>query len=437
MKMNDIAISVRNVSKCYKVFDDQKSRLLNAINEKYTSGMHEVWALNNINFEIRRGEAVAIIGRNGSGKSTLLEILTGTLTPTTGSIKVNGRVSALLELGSGFNPEYTGRDNVILNGLLLGLTRKQILDRFDEIESFADVGLAIDRPVKTYSSGMIMRLAFAVQVLSEPDILIIDEALSVGDFFFQQKCLSYIRNLCVEGTTLLFVSHDMGTVRDTCERGILIHQSDLIFDGSNLEAIRRYVQADNDVRIDLSEREIENGKPQENRSSTKGLKLTEPFWRMTNDAELVKLASKKSYIISVGIYDGEGKAITSSKMGSKLKIRVHFKLINNEQVHVNIVIKNKYDQIITAVGSYGMKTPLPCLKNGDEAIFDLDIQLSIEAGDYVLSASLGMPMADGMSGVMVDETPWLGPFQVSWDYTQEVPPFYGMAGMNCNGTFII
>ena len=239
--MKDIAISVRNVSKSYKVFDNQRSRFLHTLNPKYKTNIQEIWALKDITFEIKRGESVAIIGRNGGGKSTLLEILTGTLTPTSGEVIVNGRVSALLELGSGFNPEYTGRDNVILNGLLLGLSRQEILSRFAEIEAFAEIGSAIDRQVKTYSSGMMMRLAFAVQVLCEPDILIIDEALSVGDVFFQQKCLGYIRGLCDKGTTLLFVSHDMGTVRDICKQGLFLKSGKKEFFGNKLEAIRRYV----------------------------------------------------------------------------------------------------------------------------------------------------------------------------------------------------
>jgi lipopolysaccharide transport system ATP-binding protein len=163
--MSDIAISVSSISKCYRIFENERSRLMHAVYPARTKGMDEIWALKDINFEIKRGEAVAIIGRNGGGKSTLLEILTGTLTPTTGSIKVNGRVSALLELGSAFNPEYSGRDNVILNGLLMGLTKDEILGRFAEIEAFAEIGTAIDHTVKTYSSGMMMRLAFAVQVV--------------------------------------------------------------------------------------------------------------------------------------------------------------------------------------------------------------------------------------------------------------------------------
>ena len=217
--MAKVAISVRNVSKRYRVFDSQRSRLLHAVWPKHTQGMQEIRALNDINLEIRRGESVAVIARNGGGKSTLLEILTGTLTPTSGEVKVNGRVSALLELGSGFNPEYTGRENVILNGLILGLAKSEILDRFNEIEAFAEIGAAIDRPLKTYSSGMMIRLAFSVQVLLRSEILIVDEALGVGDFFFQQKCFARLRKMREESVTLIFVSHDMGTVRDVSGAG--------------------------------------------------------------------------------------------------------------------------------------------------------------------------------------------------------------------------
>jgi lipopolysaccharide transport system ATP-binding protein len=395
--------------------------------------MQEVWALKDINFEIKRGEAVAIIGRNGGGKSTLLEILTGTLTPTTGDVKVNGRVSALLELGSGFNPEYSGRDNVILNGLLLGLSRDEILGRFDEIESFAEIGKAIDRPVKTYSSGMMMRLAFAVQVLCDPEILIIDEALSVGDFFFQQKCLSYIRGLCAKGVTLLFVSHDMGTVRDLCERGIFLNKGRLGFDGINLEAIRHYLQVASTLSVNVPS--LATDVPGFKLKGIGGsLKIAEPFWSLGSN-ELAQRQAKLVYIIAVGIFDEDGTPITSARMGSKIKIRVHFKSLCKELVHVHLVIKNRYDQIVTAIGSYNMKIPLPALQVGQEAIFELDIQMLLEAGEYVLSASLTQPSACGATGTIIDETPWLGPIQVSWNYSEEIPPFYGLAGMNCSARF--
>lgn len=433
--MSDIAISVQNVSKCYRVFDDQRSRLLHAMWPKRTKGVQEVWALKDINFEIKRGESVAIIGRNGGGKSTLLEILTGTLTPTTGTVKVSGRVSALLELGSGFNPEYSGRDNVILNGLLLGLSRDEILGRFVEIETFAEIGAAIDRPVKTYSSGMMMRLAFAVQVLCEPDILIIDEALSVGDFFFQKKCLSYIRGLCAKGVTLLFVSHDMGTVRDLCERGLFLSKGYLGFDGINLEAIRRYLQAAESLMANVSSF-VADAPDFELQEIGESLKIFEPIWSLGSD-KLAESQAKLAYIISVGIFDGDGVPITTARMGSQIKIRVHFKSMCKELVHVHLVIKNRYDQIVTAIGSYNLKMPLPALDAGQEAIFELDIQMQLEAGEYILCASLAQPSAGGATGAIVDETPWLGPIQVSWNYSEEIPSFYGLAGMNCSGRFLL
>ena len=431
--MTDLAISVHNVSKCYRVFDDQRSRLLHAIWPKYTKGAQEIWALKNINFEIKRGEAVAIIGRNGGGKSTLLEILTGTLTPTLGEVKVNGRVSALLELGSGFNPEYSGRDNVILNGLLLGLSKDDILNRFSEIETFSEIGDAIDRPVKTYSSGMMMRLAFAVQVLCDPDILIIDEALSVGDFFFQLKCFSYIRGLRAKGVTLLFVSHDMGAVRDICERGIFLNKGCMGFEGGNLEAIRHYLQAAKSVPEDIPER-VAHGF--ERTAASNALKIAKPIWSLDLNV-LTENQIKLAYIISVGIFDEEGSPITSAQMGSEIKIRVHFKSLCNEQIHVHLAIKNKYNQIVTSVGSYNLKVSPPALGIGEEAVFELGIQLSLEAGDYVLSASLAQPSENLITGSQIDETPWLGPFRVIWNYNEEVPPFYGMVGLNAESLFIL
>lgn len=433
--MNDIAISVRNINKCYQVFDNQRSRLLHAILPQATKRTQEVWALKDINFDIKRGEAVALIGRNGSGKSTLLEILTGTLTPNTGSVKVNGRVSALLELGSGFNPEYSGRDNVILNGLLLGLTREEILGRFNEIEAFAEIGAAIYRPVKTYSSGMVMRLAFAVQVLCDPDILIIDEALSVGDFFFQQKCLSYIRGLCAKGVTLLFVSHDMGTVRDVCTRGLFMNKGHIGFDGSNLEAIRIYLQAANGVPTEVS-KHISHSSPEKSAHTQSSLNIVNPFWTLSSNS-IAKNEAKLAHIISLGIFDTDENPITAVRMGSEIKIKVHYKSLSKDPLNVHLVIKNKYDQILTAVGSHSLKIAAPFLNIGQEAIFEMSIQLSIEAGEYTLCASLGHISQDGTTGIVIDETPWLGPLQVFWNYEKEIPPFYGLAGMNCSAVFTL
>lgn len=195
-----------------------------ALHRRAAKGYHDFHALRDVTFELRQGEAVGIMGRNGAGKSTLLQLIAGTLRPTSGTIEVNGRVAALLELGAGFNPDFSGRENVFLTGAVLGLSRADMESKFDEVAAFADIGEFIDQPVKTYSSGMMMRLAFAVNTCVDPDILIVDEALSVGDAPFQAKCFRRLRQLIDQGVSLLFVSHDLGTVRSICSRALWLKQ---------------------------------------------------------------------------------------------------------------------------------------------------------------------------------------------------------------------
>src|SRR5262249_2629181 len=209
-RMRDLVVSARGVGRAYRLYDRPQDRLQQLFTR--SALYREVWALQDVSFGLARGAALGIIGRNGSGKSTLLEIVAGTLTPTVGSVTVNGRAAALLELGSGFNPEFTGRENGYLNGAIPGLTRAEGGRKFDEIVAFAEIAEFIDQPVKTYSTGMALRLAFAVIATIEPPILIVDEAISVGDVFFQQKCFAKIRTLLARGTTLLLASHDMAAV---------------------------------------------------------------------------------------------------------------------------------------------------------------------------------------------------------------------------------
>ncbi len=219
----DIAISVKNLSKKYRLYDSPQHRLKEALNPFRKKYHHDFWALSDISFDVRRGETIGIIGRNGSGKSTLLQIVAGTLTPTTGEVAVQGRSAGLLELGSGFNPQFTGRENVFMNGAILGIDHSEMEKRFDEIEGFAGIGDFMDQPVRAYSSGMVVRLAFAVSVCVEPDVLIVDEALSVGDIAFQFKCMERLYKLTKSGTTLLFVSHDMGMIKTFCDRVIYLN----------------------------------------------------------------------------------------------------------------------------------------------------------------------------------------------------------------------
>ncbi|HEY5551031.1 MAG TPA: ABC transporter ATP-binding protein, partial [Opitutaceae bacterium] len=255
---DDTVISVENVSKAYRIWQTPGARLTSpllsgigrsvfgdsppglALQRRAAAGFHDFCALNEISFKVRRGEAVGIIGRNGSGKSTLLQVIAGTLQPTSGNVKVRGRVAALLELGSGFNPEFTGRENVFLNGAVLGLTHEEIEKRFDAIAAFANIGEFIEQPVRTYSSGMVVRLAFAVAAHVEPDILIVDEALSVGDARFQLKCARTIDRFLEEGVTLLFVSHDLSMVKRLCSQAILLEKGRIIHSGSPNDVANLY-----------------------------------------------------------------------------------------------------------------------------------------------------------------------------------------------------
>ncbi|MBI2311656.1 MAG: ABC transporter ATP-binding protein [Betaproteobacteria bacterium] len=218
------AIRVSNLSKCYQIYDRPQDRLKQSLWRGRKQFYREFRALHDVSFEVMRGQTVGIVGRNGSGKSTLLQLIAGTLTPTSGSVAVGGRIAALLELGSGFNPDFTGRENVYMNGAILGLGRAEIDRRFDDITAFADIGEFIDQPVKTYSSGMMVRLAFSVSVNVEPDILIVDEALAVGDAAFQFKCLERLERLTASGTTLLFASHSMDMIKNFCDHAIYLRQ---------------------------------------------------------------------------------------------------------------------------------------------------------------------------------------------------------------------
>lgn len=262
---SDIAIKIENLSKCYQIYDTPRDRLKQFIYPRVKKTLapitrfvgknsplatrllprnhyKEFWALKDVSFEVKKGETVGIIGRNGSGKSTLLQMICGTLTPTSGSVQTFGRVAALLELGSGFNPEFTGRENVYMNAAILGLTTEEINARFDDILAFADIGEFVEQPIKTYSSGMMVRLAFAVIAHVDADILVVDEALAVGDAFFTQKCMRFLRKF-MENGTVLFVSHDTAAVINLCQKAVWLEKGCSRFQGTPKEAAELYLAA--------------------------------------------------------------------------------------------------------------------------------------------------------------------------------------------------
>ncbi len=257
---SDTVVELKGIRKTYNIWESPSSRIwvpimraiqsrINPNSRFYTTlaerlkkNCREFTALNNIDFNILKGESIGLLGRNGSGKSTLLQIIAGTLNPSSGSVNVSGKVAALLELGSGFDPEFTGIENVFMNGSILGLTKSEISSRIDEIAEFADIGEFIDQPVKTYSSGMMVRLAFSVSIATKPEILIIDEALSVGDAAFQRKCFRRIEEIRERGCTFIFVSHDLNAITNLTNRAILLERGKIRFEGDPLEAGNRYQQ---------------------------------------------------------------------------------------------------------------------------------------------------------------------------------------------------
>lgn len=320
------AIRVRNLSKRYEIYNDPKDRLKQSIMSRVQrlAGrppkryFREFWALNDVSFEVRRGETVGIVGKNGAGKSTLLHLIVGTHEPTGGSVEVNGRVTALLELGSGFHPQFTGRENVYLNAAIIGLSRAQVAERFDEIARFADIGLFMEQPVHTYSSGMYLRLAFAVQVCLDPDILIVDEALAVGDAYFVHRCYHRIRSMKEEGKTILFVSHDTGSVNNLCDRALWISDGRLRMEGKPADVTAAYradlfgidmKQADGNVEAARNSPPMEASSPEQ------------PEAVVPNSDR--RMGSQRCRVEGLGLYDAKSRQrISVVRPGEELAVRI-------------------------------------------------------------------------------------------------------------------
>lgn len=301
-----LAILARNVSKCYHIYSKPRDRLKQVMLRGMKTYYRPFWALHDVSFEVKKGEAVGIVGRNGSGKSTLLQIIAGTLTPTTGEVKLRGRVAALLELGSGFNPEFTGRDNVFLNGAILGVPRKEIERRFDDIAAFADIGDFLDQPVKHYSSGMHARLAFAVAISVDPDILILDEILAVGDMGFQQKCIARMKKLLDSGVTLLFVSHAPDSVKSLCQKGLFLADGKTQHWGTSEDAVNKYFGYI---------RETTNEQAQKARAD-----LAKPLSFTTEAKGSLRYGNGHAQIEQVRLLDAEGKDVQAYRFGERVTI---------------------------------------------------------------------------------------------------------------------
>ena len=319
--MKDIAIRVDHLSKVYKLYHKPSDRLKETLGMKVP--VREHYALDDVSFDVYRGETVGIIGTNGSGKSTILKIITGVLNPSGGKVTVNGRISALLELGAGFNMEYSGLENVYLNGTMIGFSREEIDARLDAILSFADIGDFIYQPVKTYSSGMFVRLAFAVAINIEPEILIVDEALSVGDVFFQAKCYRKFEDFKKMGKTILFVSHDLGSISKYCDRVVLLNQGVKMDEGAPKAMVDLYkrllVHQEEEAQAQAQESD-----EKESASAQADLQVQGGVWKdsLATNPEVLEYGEKQAEVVDFAVLDQSGRITNTVEKGSEFTIRM-------------------------------------------------------------------------------------------------------------------
>jgi len=360
----DIVIDVQGVGKSYHMYERPSHRLLQALAGKRKSFYKDFWALRGVSFSIRRGQTVGIVGRNGSGKSTLLQMIAGTLNPTEGRISVKGRVAALLELGSGFNPEFTGRENVYLNATILGLSRPQIEARMDSILAFADIGEFIDQPVRSYSSGMSVRLAFAVIAHVDADILIIDEALAVGDAFFSQKCMRFLREFQKNGT-LLFVSHDAAAVTNLCESAVWLQHGQMRLSGTSQEVIEAYMTEQHvvgrreagadDVVVEKKQRRLATDAPDFRLEALQAAGASNRIALFQFDPDNVgqEFGAQGARIVDVALNDEEGGPLGMAEGGELVRLRIRVELMQPlDSLIVGFYVKDRLGQRLFGDNSY-------------------------------------------------------------------------------------
>lgn len=399
--MNDNAILVDHVSKLYKLYDKPSDRFKEAMGLTRKKLYKEHYALNDISFQVKRGETMGIIGTNGSGKSTMLKIITGVLNPTAGSVSVNGRISALLELGAGFNGEYSGVENVYLNGTMNGFSREEIDTRMDDILRFADIGEFVNQPVKTYSSGMFVRLAFAVAINIDPEILIVDEALSVGDVFFQAKCYHKFEEFKEQGKTLLMVSHDLSSISKYSDRVMLLNQGIKVDEGDPKYIVDLYkrflvhqeepLDADGVGKV---QKELENNK--KNTDSEKADNIIEKpvkgktQWKNKSgfmvNPKVLEYGEKRAEIIDFAIIDERGLCTNTIEKDTEFTIRVKAKF--HERIDEPILaytIKDARGTEITGTNTMYESCKIKPKKPEDELTVSFTQRLSLQGGDYLIS----------------------------------------------------
>lgn len=378
---NKKVIRVKDLTKMYKLYDKPSDRLKEALGLTRKKLYKEHYALHDVNFDIYEGECVGIIGTNGSGKSTILKIITGVLTPTAGEVKVDGRISALLELGAGFNMEYSGLENVYLNGTMIGFSKEEIDARLNDILEFADIGDFIHQPVKTYSSGMFVRLAFSVAINIDPEILIVDEALSVGDVFFQAKCYHKFEEFKKMGKTIIFVSHDLSSVSKYCDRVVLLNQGVKLGEGSPKEMIDDY------KRVLVGQYELPESKSESSLLNDEQIQVAVQKKAAKQDtSKLLEYGTKEAVIEQFYMTDDRGTESKSIIKGSEFTIHMKVSFMADLPAPIfAFSIKTVKGTEITGTNTMFEKTFLESVKAGAVKDITFTQKMSLQGGEYLLS----------------------------------------------------
>lgn len=397
MKSKNSAISVKDVTKIYRLYEKPIDRLKEAMSITHKNFHRDFYALNGISFDVNKGETVGIIGTNGSGKSTILKIITGVLTPTTGEVEVDGVISALLELGAGFNMDYTGIENIFMNGTMMGFSRKEMEAKLQDILEFADIGDFVYQPVKTYSSGMFVRLAFALAINVEPEILIVDEALSVGDVFFQAKCYRRMEEIRKNGTTILMVTHDMGAIIKYCDRVVVLNKGAFIAQGEPGKMVDLYKkilanQMDQleDELVELNSEEMsdfsgDSAAGQKRKAEAHSGLMKE---KLTINPAKTEYGDGRAEIVDFGLFDERGNLTNLLLKGEMftIKERIHFNTGLDTPIFT-YTIKDKRGADLTGTNTMYEAADVKPVKNGDEYEVEFSQKMTLQGGEYLLSMS--------------------------------------------------
>ncbi len=394
----EYAIDVRDVTKIYKLYDKPIYRLKETFNPFHKNYHRDFYALSHISFQVKKGETVGIIGTNGSGKSTILKIITGVLTPTTGTAKVDGVISALLELGAGFNMDYTGIENIYMNGTMMGFSRKEMDGKLQDILDFADIGDFVYQPVKTYSSGMFVRLAFALAINVDPEILIVDEALSVGDVFFQAKCYRRMEEIRKNGTTILMVTHDMGSIIKYCDRVVLLNKGEFVAEGApgrmvdmykkilagQMDSLKEELEEMNDFSGDSVSGSLEDKVFKKEETHGGGLMKD----KIAVNANRTEYGDGRAEIFDFGLEDQRGNLSNLILKGEMFTIREKIRFYADIKAPIfTYTIKDKKGTSLTGTNTMYEGADIKPVKNGDMYEVSFTQKMTLQGGEYLLSMS--------------------------------------------------